>query len=451
MWEQSKSAKRRYNDGPFHSRYFVGSGIDIGGAPDPLNQYTGVFRNLDQVKTWDLDDGDAQLMSGVSDNSFDFVHSSHCLEHMVEPREALKNWIRIVKPGGFLIITVPDEDLYEQGHWPSHFNSDHKWTFTTFKSHSWSPKSINLVDLCAEFGDTIEVERMILLQDFFREDFRKQGMDQTRTPVAECGIEIIWRKRETAQSDANSSEQISNNRLAQLTYERLDSVRDIDLPHDVKELPHSVVIPQATYSPWALDKNFLSAYSLTTEYSSVCRYRSYELWQLVNQTAHLKGDFLDIGLCNGGTTLIIAKAMKMRKLKATLYLAGVSTGKPKTETQSDGHTDAPEECVQDILNQNRIKNMVLLQGLFPSEAADKISGKLFRFCHVNSDTSQSTKEVFEWIWPRLVPGGIVIFNDYGTRGCEEVTRQVNELQTRKDLFFLHNLNGHGTCIKLSDD
>ena len=34
MWEQSKAAKRRFYDGLFHARYFVGRGIDIGGGPE---------------------------------------------------------------------------------------------------------------------------------------------------------------------------------------------------------------------------------------------------------------------------------------------------------------------------------------------------------------------------------------------------------------------------------
>jgi SAM-dependent methyltransferase len=152
MWEQSKAAKRRYNDGAFLSRYFVGHGVDIGGKPDPLAQYAGMFPRIQSVRTWDLEDGDAQLMESVSDASFDFVHASHSLEHMRDVQEALDHWIRILKPGGHLVITVPDEDLYEQGQWPSQRNSDHKWTFTIAKRQSWSPKSINIVDLASDFA-----------------------------------------------------------------------------------------------------------------------------------------------------------------------------------------------------------------------------------------------------------------------------------------------------------
>jgi SAM-dependent methyltransferase len=194
MWEQSKAAKRRFHDGAFHTRYFVGEGIDIGGKPDPLGQYLSIFPRLIRVQTWDLEQGDAQFMRGVPDDHFDFVHSSHCLEHMHDARAALGSWARIVKPGGYLIVTVPDEDLYEHGHWPSRYNPDHLWSFTICKRSSTMPRSINVVDLVREFGDRLELERLQLLRDFVRTDV-PADLDQTLSPTAECGIEIVWRKR----------------------------------------------------------------------------------------------------------------------------------------------------------------------------------------------------------------------------------------------------------------
>jgi len=195
MWEQSKAAKRRFAIGAFHNRYFVGNGIDVGGKPDPLGQYAGIFGRMASCRTWDLEDGDAQFMAGIPDNHFDFLHASHCLEHMVDVRQALQNWIRIVKGGGFLILTVPDEDLYELQNWPSRFNPDHKWTFTMLKEKSWSPVSINVLELLGEFAAQVQVEKVELLRDFFREAWVAEQIDQTRTPVAECSIEIILRKR----------------------------------------------------------------------------------------------------------------------------------------------------------------------------------------------------------------------------------------------------------------
>src|SRR5262249_49277314 len=54
-----------------------------------------------------------------------------------------------LRPGSYLLLVVPDEDLYEQGCWPSRFNPEHRWTFTVHKSRSWSPVSVNVADLVA--------------------------------------------------------------------------------------------------------------------------------------------------------------------------------------------------------------------------------------------------------------------------------------------------------------
>ncbi len=194
MFEQSKAAKRRVTQPAFLTRYFVGSGLDIGAGPDGLSRYCGVFPLLHAVRDWDLADGDAQYLRGVADGSVDFLHASHCLEHMRDPRVALANWLRVVRPGGHLIITVPDEDMYERGVWPSRRNSDHKWTFTAAKRESWSPVSVSLIDLAREFADLAELERLDVLRDFFRPEL---GGDQTMGPVAECAIEMVLRRTET--------------------------------------------------------------------------------------------------------------------------------------------------------------------------------------------------------------------------------------------------------------
>ncbi len=200
MKECSKSIQRRLGDSNFLRRYFVGKGVDIGGKPDPLSLYKEFFPLMETVKTWDWEDGDAQFMTGVDDRSFDFVHSSHCLEHLVDPAEGLRNWLRVVREGGYLIITVPDEDMYEQGVFPSTFNRDHKWTFTLFKTKSWSDRSINLLDLVRELGPTVEIVRIEQLSANFRFDLPR--IDQTLTPVAECGIELVIRKRPSTEVDA---------------------------------------------------------------------------------------------------------------------------------------------------------------------------------------------------------------------------------------------------------
>ncbi len=197
MKECSKSIARRQSDPNFLNRYFSGDGIDIGGAPDPLSLYSELFPRMGSVRIWDLADGDAELMEGVADASFDFVHSSHCLEHLSDPARGLANWFRILKPGGYLVVTVPDEDLYEQGVFPSSFNTDHKWTFTIFKQDSWSAHSRNLLAMLSALGPAADIQKLELLSASFRYELPR--FDQTLTPIAEAGIEFVIRKRPDAE------------------------------------------------------------------------------------------------------------------------------------------------------------------------------------------------------------------------------------------------------------
>jgi SAM-dependent methyltransferase len=135
--ETSKSYARRQREGLFE-RVFVGHGIDIGCGDDPLTP---------TCVRWDREQGDAQDLPGIAPATFDWVYSSHCLEDLPDPLRALRRWWEVLKPGGYLFVVVPDEDLYEQGCWPSRYNGDHRWTFTPHKCESWSPVSLNLADL----------------------------------------------------------------------------------------------------------------------------------------------------------------------------------------------------------------------------------------------------------------------------------------------------------------
>ncbi len=191
MKETSKSIARRLHT-PGFARYFAGHGIDVGAGDDPLGQYRTLFPFMVDCRAWDKQDGDAQRLDGVKDASFDFLHSSHCLEHLIDPAMALYRWCKVVKRGGHIVVLVPDEDLYEQHVWPSRWNGDHKHTFTLCRRRSWSPVSINVFDLIASVGDLAEPVRAETLETTWRTD--RPGQDQTADSPAESAIEFVLRR-----------------------------------------------------------------------------------------------------------------------------------------------------------------------------------------------------------------------------------------------------------------
>jgi SAM-dependent methyltransferase len=193
MRESSKSIARRLHTPGFATHYFVGHGIDVGSGNDSLGRYGRLFPLIKSITDFDVSDGDAQDLAKHTDASFDFLHSSHCLEHVREAATGLRNWCRVVRKFEHIIVLVPDEDMYEQGVWPSTFNNDHKHTFTICKQKSWSPVSINVNELINQVVDLAEPVRIELLHMTFQRGIGR--VDQTKNPVSECAIEFVLRRR----------------------------------------------------------------------------------------------------------------------------------------------------------------------------------------------------------------------------------------------------------------
>jgi O-methyltransferase len=219
--------------------------------------------------------------------------------------------------------------------------------------------------------------------------------------------------------------------------------------------PHSVLVSRATYSPWYADQAFMEVYDTIQHSTLVDIYRCHELWTLVKQLEHVPGDAIEVGVWKGGTGGLIARQLATFSEPRTLYLcdtfAGVVKASEKdTLYQGGEHADTSLEAVNGLMQTLGVTDQVaILQGIFPEETAAPVEGNTFAFCHIDVDTYLSAKDVFEWVSPRLSLHGLVVFDDYGTWGCEGVTELVSEIAKDPRFFLFQNLNGHAVLMKLA--
>lgn len=211
---------------------------------------------------------------------------------------------------------------------------------------------------------------------------------------------------------------------------------------------HKQVIPYASYSPWEGDEQFKKLYSIVKTHTLVDIYRCYELWNLVRNLQTIEGDILEVGVWRGGTGAILCKSSENTKTK--VYLADTFRGVVKA-TENDTvyrggeHSDTSEKIVIDLLNEVNANNYQILKGIFPDDFPHIKIDKI-KLCHIDVDTYQSAKDVFDYAWPKLAVGGIIVFDDYGFWTCEGVTKYFNSIEI-PGCHKIHNLNGHGIIIK----
>ncbi len=89
----------------------------------------------------------------------------------------------------------------------------------------------------------------------------------------------------------------------------------------------------------------------------------------------------------------------------------------------------------------------LKEGIFPDETGFEIDERI-RFCHIDVDVYKAVKDIVEFVWEKMINGGIIVFDDYGFKTCTGITTLINELKNDKDKIVVENLNGHAIIIKI---
>lgn len=117
MSYSSESAKVR--DMPNVMKFITGRVLDIGCGPDKITP-----------DALGVDGRDLPGVGCVTDNPYflkmelgsdwDTVFSSHFLEHLQSPFEALVEWCSCLKLGGHLVLYLPDGDHYNNKENPEH-------------------------------------------------------------------------------------------------------------------------------------------------------------------------------------------------------------------------------------------------------------------------------------------------------------------------------------------
>lgn len=193
MNEASKAMKRRAREaasGFFPWRdVFKGKMLDAGCGPDKLP--------FADCIGFDAKDGDAnQLSKYFPAESFDLIHGSQIAEHLHDPKASLRDWITLLKPGGYLVVTVPDVGAYENFAFPSRWNPDHKASFSMLYRGSAFPIHYHIPTLLESFNDIAETLLARYVEVNY--DWKRRDVDQTwvETDGVEIWNEFVLRKRQ---------------------------------------------------------------------------------------------------------------------------------------------------------------------------------------------------------------------------------------------------------------
>jgi O-methyltransferase len=163
--------------------------------------------------------------------------------------------------------------------------------------------------------------------------------------------------------------------------------------------------------------------------------------QLIEQVADLpEGDYVEMGTQYGGTAKLIYDLMPVsRRLFCFDTFEGFTQPDLDEESKVYNHgftTDsirplAMETVKNIIMGNSPSARLTMVKGRVPETLAPYESCR-WRFAHLDMDLYEPTRTALEWLWPRMVPGGIIYFHDYGAlpgvkKAVDEFVRPLERL------------------------
>jgi O-methyltransferase len=198
---------------------------------------------------------------------------------------------------------------------------------------------------------------------------------------------------------------------------------------DMHEIPDKYFY-QSVFSPWAGFGEFADLHSIARPYTLVTADRCYILYSLARQALHLNGDFWECGVYKGGTAAMLAEVV-VRAASPTpcrVHLFDTFSGMPESNPDRDLHqqgdfADTSLEAVKEIVGRSEVVSYHpgVIPGTFQGLEYSRIA-----LAHIDVDLYQSVLDCCRFIFPRVVPGGFMIFDDYGFPTCPGARAAVDE-------------------------
>ena len=173
--------------------------------------------------------------------------------------------------------------------------------------------------------------------------------------------------------------------------------------------------------------------------------KNYDLIDLLKNSIDLGGDVIEFGVWRGNMTKRIATVVKNSGTRKRIFACDSYEGfgeeiitdkdtslfrpKSKLKKKFNAASDVPERL-------NEFFKYFALDGLcvkgFFSDSLSKIDSEVrYCFAHVDCDAYKSHFDCLEYVYPRMLKGGCIVFDDYNKKKWPGATKAVDEFLVDK--------------------
>jgi hypothetical protein len=168
------------------------------------------------------------------------------------------------------------------------------------------------------------------------------------------------------------------------------------------------------------------------------------IFKLMKSVAHLPGDMAECGVYQGATLIAEALYLKQNKIPKSICACDSFEGFDETvlseialggtnesHKRIGGFDDTSVRLIQNKLSRLGLNERVhLLKGYFQNSLSE-LKDRRFCFVHLDCDLYDSYKTCLDFFYSRLVPSGIILFDEYNDPPWPGCNKAVDEFLDAK--------------------
>ena len=188
-----------------------------------------------------------------------------------------------------------------------------------------------------------------------------------------------------------------------------------------------------------LSDPFLSAYAAAKETGSWrgplgqadIHWRAHVVCWVARQMEHFPGDFVECGVARGGTAILLltylgpaAFAGRDFYLYDTFRGLDTALSSPQELAQTEGHYP---DCYEEVRRRfEGFPRVHVIRGTLPHVLHERAPERV-AYLHVDLNAAEPERLTLEFFWDRLLPGAMILFDDYGWVACEAQKKAIDEV------------------------
>ena len=155
----------------------------------------------------------------------------------------------------------------------------------------------------------------------------------------------------------------------------------------------------------------------------LCKDKIDNILEYLELAVSLPGATAEMGVYKGGISKLIADNSNGKRHYAFDTFEGIINVGDNDNDILDRFNKVNYKAVCELLSADNIR---IIKGYFPDTITGTLKVVQYCFVHFDGDTYQSMIDSIDYFIPRLVPGGVMIIDDYNRNCCKGVKIALDE-------------------------